>query len=151
MFLQQKPAPQVAPSPTPPPHILYNPAQHMLTYTGFCPSGQTLPAYPNYPIPIQVGTTTHLYTTGIHVVGVDDGLMMSSGRTVKQTTVIRLCLSLRLAAQQQLSAFREPSARSRSRTCVQRRGEPEPAASSGRRPAAASWSWPGSRRLHADP
>ncbi|XP_042259926.1 transmembrane protein 255B [Thunnus maccoyii] len=49
----QKPTPQMAPSPAPPPHILYNPTQHMLTYAGFCPSGQTLPAYPNYPIPMQ--------------------------------------------------------------------------------------------------
>ncbi|XP_030269412.1 transmembrane protein 255B isoform X3 [Sparus aurata] len=49
----QKPAPQMAPSPTPPPHILYNPTQHMLSYAGFCPSGQALPAYPNYPIPMQ--------------------------------------------------------------------------------------------------
>ncbi|XP_034734876.1 transmembrane protein 255B [Etheostoma cragini] len=48
----QKPTLQIGPSPTPPPHILYNPTQHMLTYTGFCPSGQTLPAYPNYPIPM---------------------------------------------------------------------------------------------------
>lgn len=44
----------MAPSPTPPPHILYNPNQHMLSYAGFCPSGQALPAYPNYPIPMQV-------------------------------------------------------------------------------------------------
>ncbi|XP_029354359.1 transmembrane protein 255B [Echeneis naucrates] len=49
----QKPTPQTVPSPAPPPHILYNPTQHMLTYAGFCPSGQTLPAYPNYPIPMQ--------------------------------------------------------------------------------------------------
>ncbi|KAF3832780.1 hypothetical protein F7725_026445 [Dissostichus mawsoni] len=49
----QKPTPQTAPSPAPPPHILYNPTQHMLTYAGYCPSGQTLPAYPNYPIPMQ--------------------------------------------------------------------------------------------------
>ncbi|XP_062287045.1 transmembrane protein 255B [Scomber scombrus] len=49
----QKPTPQMAPSPAPPPHILYNPTQHMLTYAGFCPSGQTLPAYPNYPIAMQ--------------------------------------------------------------------------------------------------
>ncbi|XP_077450984.1 transmembrane protein 255B isoform X1 [Stigmatopora argus] len=48
----QKPAPPVAPSPAPPPHILYNPTQHMLTYAGFCP-GQNLPAYPNYPVPVQ--------------------------------------------------------------------------------------------------
>jgi len=54
-FLQQKPTPQIAPSPAPPPHILYNPNQHMLTYSGFCPPGQALPAYPNYPIPMQVG------------------------------------------------------------------------------------------------
>ncbi|XP_074470838.1 transmembrane protein 255B [Sebastes fasciatus] len=49
----QKPTSQTAPSPTPPPHILYNPTQHMVTYAGFCPSGQTLPAYPNYPITMQ--------------------------------------------------------------------------------------------------
>lgn len=54
VFLQQKPTPLMAPSPTPPPHILYNPTQHMLSYAGFCPSGQTLPTYPNYTIPMQV-------------------------------------------------------------------------------------------------
>ncbi|KTF94548.1 hypothetical protein cypCar_00047057, partial [Cyprinus carpio] len=43
----------MTPSPAPPPHILYNPTQHLITYTGFCPSGQTLPAYPNYPLPPQ--------------------------------------------------------------------------------------------------
>ncbi|RXN01969.1 Transmembrane protein 255B [Acipenser ruthenus] len=36
-----------------PPHILYNPAQQVLTYAGFCPSNQALPAYPNYPLPVQ--------------------------------------------------------------------------------------------------
>lgn len=54
-FLQQKPALQIAPSPTPAPHILYNPTQHMLTYPNFCLSGQALPAYPNYPVSMQVG------------------------------------------------------------------------------------------------
>ncbi|XP_059214390.1 transmembrane protein 255B [Centropristis striata] len=49
----QKPTPPLAPSPAPPPHMLYNPTQHMLTYAGFYPSGQSLPAYPNYPIPMQ--------------------------------------------------------------------------------------------------
>ncbi|XP_066516223.1 transmembrane protein 255B isoform X2 [Hoplias malabaricus] len=44
---------QMSQSPAPPPHILYNPTQHMLTYAGFCPSGQALPAYPNYPMPMQ--------------------------------------------------------------------------------------------------
>lgn len=63
VFLQQKPALQMAPSPTPPPHILYNPTQHMLTYSGFCPSGQTLPSYPNFPIPMQVRTKTQTFRT----------------------------------------------------------------------------------------
>ncbi|XP_068431932.1 transmembrane protein 255B-like [Clinocottus analis] len=49
----QKPTPPVAASPAPPPHILYNPTQHMVTYAGFCPSGQTLPTYPNYPMSMQ--------------------------------------------------------------------------------------------------
>ncbi|XP_029000365.1 transmembrane protein 255B [Betta splendens] len=48
-----KMAPQRAPSPAPPPHIMYNPTQHMLSYTGLCPPGQALPAYPNYLIPTQ--------------------------------------------------------------------------------------------------
>ncbi|XP_015235858.1 transmembrane protein 255B isoform X2 [Cyprinodon tularosa] len=52
-YKDMKPSPQVARSPAPPPHILYNPTQHMLSYSGFCPSGQALPAYPNYPIPMQ--------------------------------------------------------------------------------------------------
>ncbi|XP_030634847.1 transmembrane protein 255B [Chanos chanos] len=45
--------PQMSPSPAPPPHILYNPTQHVMTYAGFCPSGQALPTYPNYPLPMQ--------------------------------------------------------------------------------------------------
>uniref|UniRef100_A0A3B3VGU5 Uncharacterized protein n=1 Tax=Poecilia latipinna TaxID=48699 RepID=A0A3B3VGU5_9TELE len=53
-YKDMKPTAQIAPSPAPPPHILYNPTQHMLSYSGFCPSGQALPAYPNYPIPMQV-------------------------------------------------------------------------------------------------
>ncbi|KAL1021715.1 hypothetical protein UPYG_G00017090 [Umbra pygmaea] len=48
------PAHQMASSPPPPPHILYNPTQHVVTYAGFCPNGQPLPAYPNYPaLPMQ--------------------------------------------------------------------------------------------------
>ncbi|XP_051782193.1 transmembrane protein 255B [Erpetoichthys calabaricus] len=40
-------------SQAPPPHILYNPAQQMMTYTGFCAPTQALPAYPNYSLPHQ--------------------------------------------------------------------------------------------------
>uniref|UniRef100_A0A3P9L491 Transmembrane protein 255B n=1 Tax=Oryzias latipes TaxID=8090 RepID=A0A3P9L491_ORYLA len=56
-YKDMKPPPQLAPSPAPPPHILYNPNQHMLSYSGFCPTPQALPAYPNYPIPMQVSST----------------------------------------------------------------------------------------------
>ncbi|XP_020820872.1 transmembrane protein 255B isoform X1 [Phascolarctos cinereus] len=37
----------------PPPQILYNPAQQILTYAGFCPSTAPLPAYSSYPLPLQ--------------------------------------------------------------------------------------------------
>uniref|UniRef100_A0A8C7JKN1 Uncharacterized protein n=1 Tax=Oncorhynchus kisutch TaxID=8019 RepID=A0A8C7JKN1_ONCKI len=48
----------MSPSPAPPPHIMYNPTQHVVTYAGFCPNGQALPAYPNYPaLPMQVKNT----------------------------------------------------------------------------------------------
>lgn len=48
----QKPSRNIPPSPVPSPHILYNPNQHILTYASFGPP-QALPAYPNYPLPIQ--------------------------------------------------------------------------------------------------
>ncbi|XP_013858492.1 transmembrane protein 255B [Austrofundulus limnaeus] len=48
----RKPSPVVS-SPAPQPHILYNPTQHMISYSGFCPPGPALPAYPNYPVPLQ--------------------------------------------------------------------------------------------------
>uniref|UniRef100_A0A672TTV8 Transmembrane protein 255B n=1 Tax=Strigops habroptila TaxID=2489341 RepID=A0A672TTV8_STRHB len=37
----------------PPPQILYNPAQQILTYAGFCPSAATISTYPSYPLPLQ--------------------------------------------------------------------------------------------------
>ncbi|XP_028296646.1 transmembrane protein 255B [Gouania willdenowi] len=59
----QKPSPRMASSPAPPPHIMYNPTQHMLTYPGFCPSAQTLPAYPNYPLAMQHNSSYQTPTT----------------------------------------------------------------------------------------
>ncbi|KAJ8003416.1 hypothetical protein DPEC_G00148090 [Dallia pectoralis] len=48
------PPSKMSSSPAPPPHILYNPTQHVMSYAGFCPNGQALPAYPNYPaLPMQ--------------------------------------------------------------------------------------------------
>ncbi|KAG8443943.1 hypothetical protein GDO86_009221, partial [Hymenochirus boettgeri] len=37
----------------PPPQILYNPAQQILTYTGFCSPTAALPSYASYPHPLQ--------------------------------------------------------------------------------------------------
>ncbi|KAG6938909.1 transmembrane protein 255B [Chelydra serpentina] len=39
-----------------PPQILYNPAQQILTYAGFCPSAAAIPAYPSYPLPLQAAS-----------------------------------------------------------------------------------------------
>ncbi|XP_053561430.1 transmembrane protein 255B [Bombina bombina] len=38
---------------SPPPQILYNPAQQILTYTGFCSPTAALPSYATYPLPLQ--------------------------------------------------------------------------------------------------
>ncbi|XP_017295605.1 transmembrane protein 255B isoform X2 [Kryptolebias marmoratus] len=54
-----KPSPPAVSSPAPQPHILYNPTQHMISYSGFCPPGPALPAYPNYPIPMQQHTSSY--------------------------------------------------------------------------------------------
>lgn len=37
------------------PQILYNPAQQILAYTGFCPVPGSLPTCSSYPLPLQVG------------------------------------------------------------------------------------------------
>ncbi|XP_068124316.1 transmembrane protein 255B isoform X2 [Hyperolius riggenbachi] len=38
---------------SPPPQILYNPAQQILTYTGFCSPTSSLPSYASFPLPLQ--------------------------------------------------------------------------------------------------
>uniref|UniRef100_A0A8C5PJ07 Transmembrane protein 255B n=1 Tax=Leptobrachium leishanense TaxID=445787 RepID=A0A8C5PJ07_9ANUR len=38
---------------SPPPQILYNPAQQILTYTGLCSSTSALPSYASFPLPLQ--------------------------------------------------------------------------------------------------
>uniref|UniRef100_A0A3P8V3W2 Transmembrane protein 255B n=1 Tax=Cynoglossus semilaevis TaxID=244447 RepID=A0A3P8V3W2_CYNSE len=75
----QKPTAPVAPSPAPPPHILYNPTQHMLTYAGFCPGGQALPAYPNYPIPMQMQHNTNFQQLPTPQMMTDTGLSSTTG------------------------------------------------------------------------
>lgn len=52
---------QIAFSSAPPPQILYNPAQQILTYTGFCPSAAAVPHYPSYHLPLQVGAVALPY------------------------------------------------------------------------------------------
>uniref|UniRef100_H3B1X5 Transmembrane protein 255B n=1 Tax=Latimeria chalumnae TaxID=7897 RepID=H3B1X5_LATCH len=46
-------APHLTFNSAPPPQILYNPAQQILTYTGFCPSVPAMPTYTSYPLPLQ--------------------------------------------------------------------------------------------------
>ncbi|NXS34337.1 T255B protein, partial [Pomatostomus ruficeps] len=52
-FKDMVPLSQIAFSAAPPPQILYNPAQQILTYAGFCPSAATISPYPSYPLPLQ--------------------------------------------------------------------------------------------------
>ncbi|XP_073206715.1 transmembrane protein 255B isoform X2 [Lepidochelys kempii] len=52
-FKDMAPLSQIAFSSAPPPQILYNPAQQILTYASFCPSAAAIPAYPSYPLPFQ--------------------------------------------------------------------------------------------------
>uniref|UniRef100_A0A8D2MJZ1 Transmembrane protein 255B n=1 Tax=Zonotrichia albicollis TaxID=44394 RepID=A0A8D2MJZ1_ZONAL len=52
-FKDMVPLSQIAFSAAPPPQILYNPAQQILTYAGFCPSAAAISTYPSYPLPLQ--------------------------------------------------------------------------------------------------
>ncbi|XP_065531839.1 transmembrane protein 255B isoform X3 [Lathamus discolor] len=53
-YQTEVPLSQIAFSATaPPPQILYNPAQQILTYAGFCPSAAAISTYPSYPLPLQ--------------------------------------------------------------------------------------------------
>lgn len=62
----QVPVSQIAFSSAPPPQILYNPAQQILTYAGFCPSAASVPHYPSYHLPLQVEYTRCVNASGIH-------------------------------------------------------------------------------------
>lgn len=53
--LRQVPLSQLAYRPSAPPQILYNPAQQILAYSGFCPTPAALPTCSSYPLPLQVG------------------------------------------------------------------------------------------------
>uniref|UniRef100_A0A8C6QPY7 Transmembrane protein 255B n=1 Tax=Nannospalax galili TaxID=1026970 RepID=A0A8C6QPY7_NANGA len=52
-FKDMVPLSQLAYGPSPPPHILYNPAQQILAYTGLCPPSMTMPTCSSYPLPLQ--------------------------------------------------------------------------------------------------
>ncbi|KAF7252909.1 hypothetical protein EYD10_02058 [Varanus komodoensis] len=52
-FKDVVPISQIAFSSAPPPQILYNPAQQLLTYAGFCPSAAAVPHYSSYHLPLQ--------------------------------------------------------------------------------------------------
>uniref|UniRef100_A0A8C0S8V9 Transmembrane protein 255B n=1 Tax=Canis lupus familiaris TaxID=9615 RepID=A0A8C0S8V9_CANLF len=55
-FKDMVPLSQLAYGPSALPQILYNPAQQILAYTGFCPSPATLPTCSSYPLPLQVAS-----------------------------------------------------------------------------------------------
>ncbi|ELK14868.1 Protein FAM70B [Pteropus alecto] len=52
-FKDMVPLSQLAYRPSAPPQILYNPAQQILAYTGFCSAPATLPTCSSYPLPLQ--------------------------------------------------------------------------------------------------
>nr|XP_033806505.1 transmembrane protein 255B [Geotrypetes seraphini] len=52
-FKDMIPLSQIAFNSAPPPQILYNPAQQILTYAGFCSSTSAIPTYASYPLPLQ--------------------------------------------------------------------------------------------------
>ncbi|XP_052607678.1 transmembrane protein 255B isoform X2 [Peromyscus californicus insignis] len=53
-FKDMVPLSQLAYGPSPPPQILYNPAQQILAYTGLCPPSMTVPTCSSYPLPLQM-------------------------------------------------------------------------------------------------
>nr|XP_034376480.1 transmembrane protein 255B isoform X2 [Arvicanthis niloticus] len=52
-FKDMVPLSQLAYGPSPPPQILYNPAQQILAYTGLCPPSMSVPTCSSYPLPLQ--------------------------------------------------------------------------------------------------
>ncbi|ERE90289.1 protein FAM70B-like isoform 2 [Cricetulus griseus] len=52
-FKDMVPLSQLAYGPSPPPQILYNPAQQILAYTGLCSPSMTVPTCSSYPLPLQ--------------------------------------------------------------------------------------------------
>nr|XP_020020071.1 transmembrane protein 255B isoform X2 [Castor canadensis] len=52
-FKDMVPLSQLAYGPSSPPQILYNPAQQILAYTGFCTPPATVPTCSSYPLPLQ--------------------------------------------------------------------------------------------------
>ncbi|XP_066239661.1 transmembrane protein 255B isoform X2 [Saccopteryx leptura] len=52
-FKDMVPLSQLAYRPSAPPQVLYNPAQQILAYSGFCPAPATLPTCSSYPLPLQ--------------------------------------------------------------------------------------------------
>ncbi|XP_066093248.1 transmembrane protein 255B isoform X2 [Saccopteryx bilineata] len=52
-FKDMVPLSQLAYRPSAPPQVLYNPAQQILAYTGFCPAPASLPTCSSYPLPLQ--------------------------------------------------------------------------------------------------
>ncbi|XP_034859669.1 transmembrane protein 255B, partial [Mirounga leonina] len=63
-FKDMVPPSQLAYGPSTPPQILYNPAQQVLAYAGFCPAPATLPTCSSHPLPLQFSSGHDLKVPG---------------------------------------------------------------------------------------
>nr|XP_035948838.1 transmembrane protein 255B [Halichoerus grypus] len=63
-FKDMVPPSQLAYGPSAPPQILYNPAQQVLAYAGFCPAPATLPTCSSHPLPLQFSSGHDLRVPG---------------------------------------------------------------------------------------
>lgn len=67
--LWQVPLSQLAYGPSAPPQTLYDPAQQILAYAGFCPAPVALPTCSSYPLPLQVGPALPGRSQGALIMG----------------------------------------------------------------------------------
>ncbi|XP_032170151.1 transmembrane protein 255B isoform X3 [Mustela erminea] len=68
-FKDMVPLSQLAYGPSAPPQTLYDPAQQILAYAGFCPAPVALPTCSTYPLPLQVGPASPRGSRGAPIMG----------------------------------------------------------------------------------
>ncbi|XP_044937184.1 transmembrane protein 255B isoform X4 [Mustela putorius furo] len=68
-FKDMVPLSQLAYGLSAPPQTLYDPAQQILAYAGFCPAPVALPTCSTYPLPLQVGPASPRGSRGAPIMG----------------------------------------------------------------------------------